>query len=352
LNGEKMKKGSSILLAVALFVAGAAFAKLSTQPTQARPFSGRVLKLEELSFTDIGKLDRAKTIFFLTFGNLEEHGPHLPVGADYFQAIGVRDGLIARLRVAHPDYDFVIMPVVPLGEGGANSVALQLDHVGTFAVRYETLRNVAMDLGATIARKGFRNIFLIHSHGAFLHNVAFSEAAAFVSEQYKARMVNITSLVFGEGLYSPKVMDKYLGEGWEKRIGFEGHAGAAETSAILFLRGDLVKPEYRRLQPFVAKDVAEFMRTYERTGWNGYWGDPAEASKAMGKDLINDFAERSFRVAEKALAGEDLSKLPVYPNVLPAVPEAEMIGRKVEEDYAKQAAAIEAWLKKQRAGKR
>ena len=258
-----------VYLSVAALLALVLAAPAITTPSQAgaeaksktKPAS-RVLRLEELCYTDIDKLDRTKSIFFLTFGNLEEHGPHIPIGSDYFQAVGLRDGLIAKLRIAHPDFDFVIVPVVPLGEGGANDVARQFDHVGTFAVRYETLRNVAMDLGATIARKGFRNLFLIQFHGMPLHNIAFSEAAAFVSERYKTRMVNITSLIFGEGFYSPKVLAKYLGEDWEKRIGFESHAGAAESSANLFLRGDLVKPEYKRLQPFVAKDLTEFLRTY------------------------------------------------------------------------------------------
>lgn len=36
----------------------------------------RVLKLEELSQTEIDKFDRNKSVFILTFGNLEEHGPH------------------------------------------------------------------------------------------------------------------------------------------------------------------------------------------------------------------------------------------------------------------------------------
>jgi len=312
--------------------------------------AGRALKLEELSFTDIDKLDRAKSIFFLTFGNLEEHGPHLPVGSDFFQAIAVRDGLVARLRAAHPDYDFVLVPVVPLGEGGANDAARQYDHIGTFAVRYETLRNVAADLGATIARKGFRNIFLTHCHGAALHNVAFSEAAAMVSEIYKTRMVNITSLVFGEGFYNEKVMEKYLGKGWQQRIGFEGHAGAAETSANLFARPDLVKKEHRSYAPFVAKEFADIFRTHTRTGWRGYWGDPAKASSAMGKELLQDFVERSFRLAEKALAGEDLSRLTVYPANAPQVPEAESVGKQVIQNYAAQAAEFEAWLKKRRAG--
>jgi creatinine amidohydrolase/Fe(II)-dependent formamide hydrolase-like protein len=307
---------------------------------------GRVLKLEELSFTDIDKLDRAKSIFFLTFGNLEEHGPHLPVGSDYFHALGIRDGLVNRLRVAHPDYAFVLAPVVPLGEGGANDAAGQPEHIGTFAVRYQTLRDVAIDLGASVARKGFKNIFLIHAHGAPLHNVAFSEAAAFVSERYNVQMVNITSLVFATGFFSPTVMEQYLGQGWEERIGFEGHAGAGETSGNLYLRGDLVKTEYKNLPPFIAKDLGEFLRTYERAGWQGYWGDPASGSKEMGKELIEDFVERHFRIAVKALAGEDLSQLPVYPDSFAAIAEAEVFVKDSKERYAQHTAEIEAWLKK------
>lgn len=337
------------VVALAL-VAGAPETSAQAAPKGKPNAAGRVLKLEELSFTDVDKLDRAKTIFFLTFGNLEEHGPQNPIGSDYFQAIGFRNGLIARLRAKHPDFTLVVVPVVPLGEGGANDVAGQPEHIGTFPVRFETLRDVAIDLGATVARKGFKNIFLIHFHGSPLHNIAFSDAAAFVSERYKTRMVNITSLVFGEGFYSDKVMEKHLGKGWEERIGFEGHAGAAETSANLYLRGELVKPSYRKLRPFVAKDMAEFLRTYERTGWQGYWGDPAKASRAMGRDLMNDFVDRGFRIAEMALAGEDLSKLPVYPNNLPPLPEAENLVRKGLENYGAQTSEIEAWLKARHAG--
>ncbi len=310
---------------------------------------GNVLKLEELTYSDIGELDRQRSIFFLTFGNLEEHGPHIPVGSDYFQAVGVRDGLIARLNEAHPEYTFVIVPVVPLGEGGANDLARQLEHVGTFPVRFETLRAVAIDLGAAIARKGFDNIFLIHSHGTTLHNVAFNDAAAFVSERYGVRMVNITSLVFGEGFYSDAVLDEHLGEGWQEEIGLTGHAGTAETSANLYLRGDLVKPLYKDLEPFVVADLADIFKLHERTGWQGYWSDPSKATKEIGEDLIDDFVERSHRIAEMALAGEDLSTLPLYPDDFPMMPEVGEYLRIIRGHYAEQSAEIEAWLSRREA---
>jgi len=337
------------LLAFGLVV-GAPQASAQTASNDKPKPVGRILKLEELSFTDIDRIDRAKSIFFLTFGNLEEHGPQNPIGSDYFQAIGLRNGLVARLRAKHPDYTLVIVPVVPLGEGGANELAGQPEHIGTFPVRFETLRNVAVDLGATIARKGFQNILLIHFHGVPLHCMAFSDAAAFVSQRYKTRMVDVTSLVFGEGFYSGKVMEKYLGKGWEERIGIESHAGAAETSVNLYLHGELVKPDYRKLHPFVAKDLVEFAHTSERTGWQGYWGDPAKASRALGRDLMNDFVERGFRIAEKALAGEDLSKLPVFPNNLPPMREVTDFVQKSLQNYAQQATEIDAWLKARHSG--
>lgn len=307
---------------------------------------GRVLKLEELSYTEVDKLDRAKTIFFITFGNLEEHGPHLPLGSDYFQAIGVRDRLIGKLRATHSDYNFVLFPVVPIGEGGAGGLARQFDHIGDFMVRFETLRNLTIDLGETIALKGFKNIFIVHSHGGFLHNVAFNDAAAFVSETYNIRMVHITGFVFGEGFYSEDVINKYLGEGWLEKYGIAGHACAAETSANLYLCGKLVKPDYKNLPPFVAKDFVEFLRAYERADWQGYWNAPAQASKEMGKELVDDFVERSLRIAEKALAGEDLSTLPVYPANMPPMPEVNDLIEKQQEIYAKRKGQFETWLKK------
>ena len=302
-----------------------------------------VLKLEELTYPEIDDLDRERSIFFLTFGNLEEHGPHIPVGSDYYQAVAVRDRLIERLRVAHPDYDMVVVPVIPLGEGGANDLARQFDHVGTFAVRYGTLRDVAIDIGASIASKGFENIFLIHNHGSPLHNVAFSEAAAFVSERYEVRMVNITSLMFGEGFYRDAVVANHLGDGWQEEIGITGHAGTAETSANLYLHG-LVKPVYRELEPFVVEDFAGLARIHERSGWQGYWSDPSRASAEMGEELINDFVDRSFRIAEMALAGEDLSGLPVYADHLPPISGIDAWLAEVLARYAAQEAEIEAWL--------
>jgi creatinine amidohydrolase/Fe(II)-dependent formamide hydrolase-like protein len=218
-------------------------------------------------------------------------------------------------------------------------------------VRFETLRNLTIDLGTTIARKGFQNIFIIHSHGGPLHNTAFNDAAAFVSDTYGVRMVNVTGLVFGEGFYNEEVLDRYLGEGWLEQFGMAGHAGAAETSANLFLRGDLVKAAYKDLPPFVTKDFGEFLSVYERPEWQGYWNAPAQASRETGRELVSDFIERSVRIAEKVLGGEDLSALPLYPDNMPPMAEMQDLVTRAQEIYANQETQIETWLRQRAAAK-
>ena len=136
-----------------------------------------------------------------------------------------------------------------------------------------------------------------------------------------------------------------MGEDWLQKFGMAGHACAAETSANLYLCGDLVKPEYKDLTPYVTKDFGEFLQAYKRSDWRGYWNAPSKASKEMGKELVEDFIDRSYRIAEKALAGDDLSALPVYPDNMPPMPEMEEWATKLNEHYTAQKDQIEKWLK-------
>ena len=245
---------------------------------------GRVLKAEELHYTQLDKLDRNKTVFFLTFGNLEEHGPHLPIGSDLFQASAIRDGVIARLAKQYPDYTFIAFPLLPLGEGGANTIPLKLDFVGTYSVRLSTLRDVAIDLGSAIARQGFRNIFVVHFHGAPLHNEALTDASAFVSQTYKVRMVNLTSLAAAKEFFDSTIMTRHLGADWQQRTGWEGHAGAAETAMNLALRPEFVR-DYQSMPTVAAATVSDVYRVSKSPRWRGYWGAPALASERFGREL-------------------------------------------------------------------
>ncbi|HJX04346.1 MAG TPA: creatininase family protein, partial [Thermoplasmata archaeon] len=44
------------------------------------------LFLEELTSTEFAKLVKKKPLVIIPFGSMEEHGSHLPLGTDAFQA--------------------------------------------------------------------------------------------------------------------------------------------------------------------------------------------------------------------------------------------------------------------------
>jgi len=77
--------------------------------------NSKIIKFEELSWKQIDKLDRNKTVFFLPISPLEEHGPHLPVGTDLLTIKDATNSAIKILNQKKPDLNYVILPSVPIG---------------------------------------------------------------------------------------------------------------------------------------------------------------------------------------------------------------------------------------------
>ena len=77
--------------------------------------AGRILRLEELSSSAFGDLDRAKTAIFLPFSPMEGHGEHLPLGLDFFNAEYFAEMAAAATVEKKPGFDAVICRGIPLG---------------------------------------------------------------------------------------------------------------------------------------------------------------------------------------------------------------------------------------------
>ena len=162
---------------------GAGQRQATTQPAGSAPGS-RVHKVEELTWRQIDALNRQRTLFILPVGMLEQHGPHLPVGADTIGIMYEANRVSTRVSQALPDWHVVMMPAVNYGHGGANLLGDRPIHPGTYAIRQSTLRSLVADIGARIAENGFKWIFVMNGHGAPTHNIALNEASDFVSETY------------------------------------------------------------------------------------------------------------------------------------------------------------------------
>jgi creatinine amidohydrolase/Fe(II)-dependent formamide hydrolase-like protein len=182
-----------------------------------------------------------------------------------------------------------------------------------------------LDMGATIARKGFKHIFVVAGHGMPLYSEAINEASDFVSERYHSQMINLSSIVEGERDYyveGGQVKDRGYNTPafddliYKKHFGvvdpgyIDAHAGINETSMILYCRPDLVRSLYKDLPIFKTKEMREAQANPD---WPGYWGAPSLATAVFGKELIEAEQEQYVRFAEMALRGEDLSKLPRWP---------------------------------------
>ena len=78
---------------------------------------------------------------------IEQHGPHLPVGADTLGVTYEANGAARRVSVALPDWTVVMMPAINYGHGGANLLGDMPVHPGTYGIRQSTLRSLVADVG-------------------------------------------------------------------------------------------------------------------------------------------------------------------------------------------------------------
>jgi creatinine amidohydrolase len=275
-----------------------------------------VYRIEELTAPEIDALDRGKTPFILPVGMLEEHGPHLPIATDTYRLNFIVDETAKRLQQKLPSWSIVVLPDVNYGEGGANGFSGNSVDPGTYGIRYTTLRAILADIGGQISANKFKWIFVIHAHGAPMNSIAISEACDFVSDTFSMTMLNITSLRWADAEYSSKsdkIAAKYYSSADLQAQGMDIHAGTAETSDMLAIDPQRVRPVYKALPDRAGKNPDELVAIAEKPGWEGYFGRPAKASGAYGRELMEFAVEESADFILRALRGENFSKHSRYP---------------------------------------
>ena len=322
---------------------------IGTLPFHAQSRGSRVQKLEDLRWPQIGALDRERTMFILPVGMIEEHGPHLPVGADTFGVMFEANRAAVRVSEAMAQWRVVMMPPINYGESGANEIANDLIHPGTYGIRQSTLRSLVADVGAQIAQNGFKWIFVTNGHGAPTHNMAINEACDFVSESFGVTMLHLTALfradtkIQAEGR---KLEARFFSPAEIASFGLDVHAGVAETSALLALRPDLVDPGYRKLPSLPARTREELATIAAAPGWQGYFSSPALATNAFGKAVESWWVDGFADLILRAVRGENLLKAPRTPDRIdPAV--ASILGKALENERAFEL-KLEDWLSRRR----
>ena len=321
----------------------------ATQRRGAAPSRSRIYKLEELAWPKIDALDRQRTLFILPVGMIEEHGPHLPVGADTLGVTYEANGAARRVRRALPDWNVVMAPPIHYGHGGANVLGDRLIHPGTYAIRQSTLRALVADLGGQLAQNGFKWIFVLNGHAAPTHNIAINEACDFVSETFHVTMLHITGLFRADAAIQARgkrITAKYFSTAEISSFGMDVHAGVSETSGMLAVRPDLVRSDYKTIPSQAGRSLEELREIATAPGWQGYLSSPARATAAYGRAVKAWWIDGFTDLILRAVHGENMFVHPRAPEMAP--PAVAPLLENVLANEAAFGAKLEDWLAQRR----
>jgi creatinine amidohydrolase len=240
--------------------------------------------LEEMTWPEVAEaLEAGRTSAVVAVGAVEQHGPHLPLLVD-----AARGDRLA-LEVARRLGDSVVAPTIRVGCSEHH-----MGFPGTISVRRATLEAVCLDYCVSLARHGFRRVYLVPSHGGNFGPLKdmLDDLNRAVAPDCEVRAY--TDLDGFLALWVAAV-DEVAGLG--HRVG--GHADIAESSEMLVIRPDLVQAS-GAVEGYAAGTDGELLERIFRDGFrsvtpNGVLGDARGMSVEIG--------ERCLAVVADAVAG-------------------------------------------------
>ncbi|MCP4135360.1 MAG: creatininase family protein [bacterium] len=261
-------------------------------------------KLDEMTYTEIKELDRSKTIFFLPISPIEQHGPHLPLGTDFYAAGDMAAMAITGLQKKEPSLNYILHPPIPLG-----SSECTMDFPGTISVRGKTIAKIIFDICSSIARHGFKYIIISSQHMDPVHLKAINVGMKKTMKKYDIKIFEPYSVVTWHRNTKEDTLWKEKGVDLQT----EYHADVKETSFIQYKYPHLLKNGYEKIKPCcldIEKLYKEGKKTFMKMGADeGYIGSPAKSEEEMGKIHLEVAAEILANTALKLYNGEKLPEM-------------------------------------------
>lgn len=225
----------------------------------------------ELTWPEVDLRIKEVDLAILPVGSIEQHGPHLTLDVDAFDA----EYLARRVAEACSDPKPLVLPLVPYGVSYHHD-----DFPGTISIHNETLSRLVYEIGMGVASNGVNKLVIINGHGG--NSPALN---------YAAQMINRDSKIFtcvDSGESSDVDIYNYI------ETPNDVHAGEFETSTSLATRPHLVRmsrihesiPKFSsRYLDFTSKRSVSWYAHTEKISDSGVLGDPSKASAEKGKKL-------------------------------------------------------------------
>lgn len=241
---------------------------------------------------EIGEAAERNTLILLPVGQVEEHGPHLPLECDCI--IARETARIVAEQIAG-EIPVLVMPTV----WTAYTVRQVARWPGLITFREpEPMIQMVYDILASLVENGFEKIVIVNAHG---NNPAILELACRkIGSDYNV-FPAVTYVLGMSKTIGPLVRKSEMG-------GCGGHAGEEETALLLYLTPELVHMDratdqdiVRYQTRFFPGDIyAQVPNRVSGLYWStwgvvqsktGVYGDPTVATAEMGKALFGEIVK-------------------------------------------------------------
>ena len=247
----------------------------------------RTHRWDSLRSPQFKTVDASRAVAVLPLGATEQHGPHLPLSVDTVLVEGVVNAALPHLSAQDPVW---VLPTQALG--------LSTEHQafeGTLTLSPETVIALWCEIGASVARAGFKKMLMFNAHGG---NVGLMDV---VARELRAQH---GLLVYSSSWYNLPLDETALAQfsAHEHRFGI--HGGEIETSMMLALAPDLV--DMSQAQNFASSSQERAQRypvlgngKSAKLGWHiqdynpsGAVGNAGAATAAKGQALVKSAGDQ------------------------------------------------------------
>lgn len=236
---------------------------------------------ETLTWKEIEERLKLVDTAILPCGAIEQHGPHLPVDVDYYDAVFMAKKVAEQCADPKP----FVLPAIPYGVSYHHS-----EFKGTISVTNRALSALIYDIGMNLAQSGIKKLVILNGHGD--NKPTLTYAAQMINRDSKIFVCVETGETSDVDLYD--LIDTHN----------DIHAGEIETSTTLFNRPDLVDMgkavdetldlENKYLDFTGDRGVSWYVHT-QRISKSGVMGNAqiatAEKGELMWKIMINKMTE-------------------------------------------------------------
>jgi len=238
--------------------------------------------LRNLTSPQVDAAVREGAVLLIPFGQTEEHGSHLPIGADSIIAEAAAEAAARELAGKVP------VLVAPSIQYGYSNTVMQ-DWPGTFIVRPEIITELLIDVCCSAVKTGFRKLVIVSGHGHHVGicriairrvfdlvgvNVALTQPHAFASDTLARVRKSGPGGVCHAGEYETSLL---------LHFGSPVDMDAATADDALCFKSDFVSADGIG----GAKSGKVFWSTWGlQKSRTGAYGDPTVASAETGKALM------------------------------------------------------------------